>query len=69
MTFIPLGIWEGAPGLSVGLYIWKGIIPTLIGNILGGGLFCVSGSKIPKSHESRVTGSETDIEASASRSD
>jgi formate/nitrite transporter FocA (FNT family) len=40
MTFIPLGIWEGAPNLSVGLYIWKGIIPTLIGNILGGGLCC-----------------------------
>jgi len=29
----------------------------------------VSGSQIPKSHESRITGSETDIEASASRSD
>ncbi|RAH43571.1 formate/nitrite transporter family protein [Aspergillus brunneoviolaceus CBS 621.78] len=39
MTFIPLGIWLDAPGLSVGLYIWKGIIPTLIGNILGGGFF------------------------------
>ncbi|PYH40875.1 formate/nitrite transporter family protein [Aspergillus saccharolyticus JOP 1030-1] len=39
MTFIPLGIWLDAPGLSVGLYIWKGIIPTLIGNILGGGVF------------------------------
>lgn len=40
MTFIPLGIFLGTPGLDVGLYIWKGIIPTLIGNILGGGLFC-----------------------------
>ncbi|KAJ5110525.1 Formate/nitrite transporter [Penicillium argentinense] len=40
MTFIPLGIWLGTPGINVGLYIWKGIIPTLIGNILGGGLFC-----------------------------
>lgn len=39
MTFIPLAIWYGAPEISVGLYIWKGIIPALIGNILGGGLF------------------------------
>ncbi|KAJ5129074.1 hypothetical protein N7448_002785 [Penicillium atrosanguineum] len=40
MTFIPLGIWVGAPDITVGLYIWKGIIPTLIGNILGGAIFC-----------------------------
>ncbi|KAJ5721725.1 formate/nitrite transporter family protein [Penicillium malachiteum] len=40
MTFIPLGIWVDTPGITVGLYIWKGIIPTLLGNILGGGLFC-----------------------------
>jgi formate/nitrite transporter len=40
MTFIPMAIWLNAPGISVGLYIWKGIIPVLIGNILGGGLFC-----------------------------
>lgn len=39
MTFIPLGIWVKTPGISVGLYIWKGIIPTLLGNIIGGGLF------------------------------
>ncbi|KAJ5247641.1 hypothetical protein N7468_002624 [Penicillium chermesinum] len=39
MTFIPLGIWVSTPGISVGLYIWKGIIPTLLGNIIGGGLF------------------------------
>ncbi|EAU32669.1 conserved hypothetical protein [Aspergillus terreus NIH2624] len=39
MTFIPMSIWLGAPGISVGLYIWKGIIPTLLGNIVGGGLF------------------------------
>lgn len=39
MTFIPMAIWLKAPGLSVGLYIWKGIIPTLLGNIVGGGLF------------------------------
>ncbi|KAJ5156356.1 hypothetical protein N7492_009159 [Penicillium capsulatum] len=40
MTFIPLAIWVDAPKITVGLYIWKGIIPTLLGNILGGGLFC-----------------------------
>ncbi|OAA63950.1 Formate/nitrite transporter [Cordyceps fumosorosea ARSEF 2679] len=40
MTFIPVGIALGAPGLSVGLYIWKGVIPVLLGNIIGGGLFC-----------------------------
>ncbi|KAJ5340420.1 hypothetical protein N7541_009544 [Penicillium brevicompactum] len=40
MTFIPLAIWLGAPQITVELYIWKGIIPTLLGNIIGGGLFC-----------------------------
>lgn len=40
MTFIPLGIMLGAPGITVGLYIWKGIIPVVLGNIVGGGLFC-----------------------------
>ncbi|KAF1984963.1 Formate/nitrite transporter [Aulographum hederae CBS 113979] len=39
MFFIPIAIFEGAPGISVGLYIWKGIIPALLGNIIGGGLF------------------------------
>jgi formate/nitrite transporter FocA (FNT family) len=39
MTFIPMGIWLGAPDITVGLYIWKGIIPTLLGNIIGGALF------------------------------
>ncbi|KAL4875413.1 Formate/nitrite transporter [Aspergillus karnatakaensis] len=39
MTFIPMAIWLEAPGISAGLYIWKGIIPTLLGNIVGGGLF------------------------------
>lgn len=31
-------IWVGAP-ISVGYYIWKSLIPTLLGNIVGGGLF------------------------------
>ncbi|KAK0730969.1 Formate/nitrite transporter [Lasiosphaeris hirsuta] len=40
MFFIPLGIFLGTPNLTVGLYIWKGIIPAGIGNIIGGALFC-----------------------------
>ncbi|KAJ4015295.1 hypothetical protein NW766_005630 [Fusarium irregulare] len=40
MFFMPLGIWMGTPGLTVGLYIWKGMIPALFGNIIGGSLCC-----------------------------
>jgi hypothetical protein len=40
MFLIPIGIWNNTPGLSVSLYIWKGIIPAGLGNIVGGGLFC-----------------------------
>ncbi|KAK0662276.1 putative transporter YrhG [Lasiodiplodia hormozganensis] len=40
MFFIPLGLWLGTPGLSIGLYVWKGVLPALLGNIIGGGLFC-----------------------------
>lgn len=39
MFFIPNAIFYGSPNITVGLYIWKGIIPALIGNIIGGGLF------------------------------
>jgi hypothetical protein len=39
MFFVPMGIWQGAPTITVGLYIWKGIIPAFIGNVIGGGLF------------------------------
>lgn len=39
MFFIPTGLWHETPGVTVGLYIWKGIIPALLGNIVGGGLF------------------------------
>ena len=35
-----MGIWQSTPGLTVGLYIWKGIIPAGLGNIIGGALFC-----------------------------
>ncbi|KAK0734527.1 Formate/nitrite transporter [Lasiosphaeria miniovina] len=40
MFFIPLGIWLQTPGLSVGMYIWKGIIPATLGNMVGGAVFC-----------------------------
>lgn len=39
MFFIPNAIWYGHPDIGVGLYIWKSLIPTTIGNIIGGGLF------------------------------
>lgn len=39
MFLIPMGIWVNTPNLSVGMYIWKGMIPALLGNIIGGGLF------------------------------
>jgi formate/nitrite transporter len=39
MFFVPMGIWQGAPKITVGLYVWKGIIPALIGNLIGGALF------------------------------
>lgn len=38
MFYIPLGIFSGAP-FSVGLYIWKSMIPSGLGNIVGGGAF------------------------------
>jgi len=39
MFYIPVGIFLGAPQITVGLYIWKSMIPALLGNIVGGGLF------------------------------
>jgi len=38
MFFVPIGIWNGAP-FGVGYYIWKSLIPTALGNMVGGGLF------------------------------
>ena len=35
-----MAIFVGHPEITVGLYIYKGIIPVLLGNIIGGGLFC-----------------------------
>ncbi|QSZ28578.1 hypothetical protein DSL72_003076 [Monilinia vaccinii-corymbosi] len=41
MYFIPLAIFLKAPApLSVSYYIWKSMIPSLLGNIIGGGFFC-----------------------------
>lgn len=39
MFLIPNAIFLGSPDISIGLYIWKGIVPSLLGNIIGGGLF------------------------------
>jgi hypothetical protein len=40
MFFIPMAIFVGHPQITVGMYIYKGIIPAGLGNIVGGGLFC-----------------------------
>ena len=39
MYFIPMAIFVGHPDIGVGLYIWKSMIPTALGNTVGGGLF------------------------------
>ncbi|KAL8662865.1 MAG: hypothetical protein Q9202_004379 [Teloschistes flavicans] len=39
MYFIPIAIWNSHPDISVSFYIWKSLIPTLLGNLLGGGVF------------------------------
>ncbi|KAK4575222.1 hypothetical protein LTR86_001074 [Recurvomyces mirabilis] len=39
MFFIPAAIFLGSPKITVGYYIWKSMIPALLGNIVGGGLF------------------------------
>jgi formate/nitrite transporter FocA (FNT family) len=40
MYFIPLAIFLGAPEpLTVRYYIWKSMIPSFLGNAVGGGLF------------------------------
>jgi len=38
MFLIPIGIFNGAP-ITVGYYIWKSMIPALLGNTIGGGFF------------------------------
>ncbi|RMY66046.1 hypothetical protein D0863_08708 [Hortaea werneckii] len=39
MFFVPLAIFLGSEEVTVGYYIWESMIPALIGNIFGGGLF------------------------------
>ena len=39
MYFIPLAIFLGSPDITVRYYIWKSMIPSLLGNIVGGGVF------------------------------
>ena len=39
MYFIPVAIFYGHPDIGVGLYIWKSMIPTTLGNVIGGGVF------------------------------
>lgn len=39
MFFVPTAIWQHDPAINVGYYIWKSMIPALIGNIIGGALF------------------------------
>jgi len=38
MFFIPLGMMNGSP-LTVGTFIWKGMVPITLGNIVGGAVF------------------------------
>lgn len=39
MFFVPISIFLGDPSITVSYYIWKSKIPTLLGNIVGGGVF------------------------------
>jgi formate/nitrite transporter FocA (FNT family) len=39
MFYVPLGIFLEAPKVTVAKYIWKSMLPSVLGNIVGGGLF------------------------------
>lgn len=39
MYFVPNAIFHGSPTITTSFYIWKSLIPALIGNIIGGGVF------------------------------
>lgn len=39
MFLIPNAIFQGSPSITVELYIWKGIVPALLGNMIGGSFF------------------------------
>lgn len=42
MFFVPLSIFLKDPQIGVGYYIWKSMIPALLGNIVGGVVFVAS---------------------------
>ena len=42
MYSIPIAIFYGHPSIGVGLYIWKSLIPTTLGNIIGAVFFVAS---------------------------
>jgi hypothetical protein len=39
MFLIPNAIFHGSPDITIGMYVWGGIAPALLGNIVGGGFF------------------------------
>lgn len=39
MYFIPTAIFNHHPDITVTYYVWKSLIPALLGNIIGGSLF------------------------------
>ena len=39
MYFVPIAIFNGSPDITVSYYIWKSLIPALLGNIVGGFIF------------------------------
>jgi hypothetical protein len=67
MFFVPVGIWYGTPGLSTGFYIWHSMIPSLIGNVIGGGVFVgavywylfITGESTPISVDGDIYGNDT----------
>lgn len=42
MFLIPMAIFLKDPEVTVGLYIWKSVIPALLGNIIGGVVVAVT---------------------------
>ena len=39
MFFVPMSIFLDSGNITVNYYIWKSMIPTLLGNIIGGSVF------------------------------
>jgi hypothetical protein len=39
MFLIPNAIFHGSTDITISMYIWKGIAPSLLGNIIGGSFF------------------------------